>query len=730
VIDPYSSIWPRTFHRIPVIQVLLGTHIDGVFELSGTSVASDESRAMSVLRHLLLTLPIPTTPIVQSRSTEERGIALLELGTHLTHVVRQSETLHLTEHNQMNRHIALDVDLRSIAERNFLALGADASPIAGHMPSGGGSHMWLPIGNQKRSELATIVVRDDTGRVLPRMSSTELASAFAAGTVKMFRLLLDSGTLPNATGPSGQRELVRLLKERHSVRWLIESAVASMAQGADTRDPQSHLSLGPSNEAELIRSLACDAVDRLQDDGSYAFTAFMELLGFATLNYPLVVLLPRSKAPLYVEFDAPAISGSTTRNPRAHNIAQLVTPVRNYPLSYTTRVSRFTGSYHATLSVDSQLKVRRFVASSDSDQVSLERLVTDMRSIAAKYVELRADGRKLLEHELQSVAERLCGIVERRKGDELAFRQYLVAKNAKPKPPRLVAAGSARHLLRRFLDEENQCLEFLYKFAQLFRAGRFTKLVVTPSQEQSVASSSAPAIGIDAKMLLDLADKLELLQLGHDLAVDNDPREFGGHVYWHRAVATREQATLDPILVGVQAILVDDPPSLSASVGRMAAAVTATIVIVFGFVFKSPLWIFPFNGLDARSVQADAIVTVLLLVPGLLLTRMEIPLTNTILGQVRSQTRLLAYLCFASPAFLAMYVVKDGNLHSLIPQLGLYWCLVVTIVLFVASAWTKWTGGQCAMDNSPTPNWVRRQFGTQSRGWNFDRDVEFHGSAF
>jgi hypothetical protein len=156
-----------------------------------------------------------------------------------------------------------------------------------------------------------------------------------------------------------------------------------MAQGADTRDPQSHLSLGPSNEAELIRSLACEAVDRLQDDGSYAFTAFMELLGFATLNYPLVVLLPRSKAPLYVEFDAPAISGSTTRNPRAHNIAQLVTPVRNYPLSYTTRVSRFTGSYHATLSVDNQLKVRRFVASSDSDQVSLERLVTDMRSIAA-----------------------------------------------------------------------------------------------------------------------------------------------------------------------------------------------------------------------------------------------------------------------------------------------------------------------------------------------------------
>jgi hypothetical protein len=40
--------------------------------------------------------------------------------------------------------------------------------------------------------------------------------------------------------------------------------------------------------------------------------------------------------------------------------------------------------------------------------------------------------------------------------------------------------------------------------------------------------------------------------------------------------------------------------------------------------------------------RADAIVAVLLLVPGILLTRLDIPSTNTVLGQLRSFQRRLA----------------------------------------------------------------------------------------
>lgn len=51
------------------------------------------------------------------------------------------------------------------------------------------------------------------------------------------------------------------------------------------------------------------------------------------------------------------------------------------------------------------------------------------------------------------------------------------------------------------------------------------------------------------------------------------------------------------------------------------------------------------NGIDQELdlSRADAIVAVLLLVPGILLTRLDIPNTNTVLGQLRVFQRRLAY---------------------------------------------------------------------------------------
>jgi hypothetical protein len=57
--------------------------------------------------------------------------------------------------------------------------------------------------------------------------------------------------------------------------------------------------------------------------------------------------------------------------------------------------------------------------------------------------------------------------------------------------------------------------------------------------------------------------------------------------------------------------------------------------------------------------RADAIVAVLLIVPGLLVARLDIPSTNTVLGQIRSHQRALAYSALVATTGLAMAVAAS-----------------------------------------------------------------------
>jgi hypothetical protein len=71
----------------------------------------------------------------------------------------------------------------------------------------------------------------------------------------------------------------------------------------------------------------------------------------------------------------------------------------------------------------------------------------------------------------------------------------------------------------------------------------------------------------------------------------------------------------------------------------------------------SPAWLYS-GRVAPHSVprQADAVVAVLLLVPGLLLARLDLPSTNTVLGQLRQFPRTLAFFSVAVTTGLAIVV--------------------------------------------------------------------------
>jgi hypothetical protein len=62
--------------------------------------------------------------------------------------------------------------------------------------------------------------------------------------------------------------------------------------------------------------------------------------------------------------------------------------------------------------------------------------------------------------------------------------------------------------------------------------------------------------------------------------------------------------------------------------------------------------------------SADAIVTILLLIPGLLLSRLDIPSHKTVLGKLRLIPRYVAYLAVIVSSTLAL-VVAAGNAAAL-----------------------------------------------------------------
>jgi hypothetical protein len=90
-----------------------------------------------------------------------------------------------------------------------------------------------------------------------------------------------------------------------------------------------------------------------------------------------------------------------------------------------------------------------------------------------------------------------------------------------------------------------------------------------------------------------------------------------------------------------------------ASIFAYAIAVTLTIYATACFLAHS-LW--PYGHAIPAPSNAEAVVAVLLLVPGFLYTRLDLPARHTILGHLRLMSRQLAHVCIGAAILLAAAV--------------------------------------------------------------------------
>lgn len=650
--------------------------------------------------------PIPTAPSPHDAYQEALGLNLLALGLRLEHVNRMSEALTLADSTHMARTVTIDIDMNTLTAEQKWALRTDpgaADP----------DFVWLPVSRHSRSAHAAFVVRDAAGDVVPRTTQVETARALIHGLCRAFRMFLNSD--PRTEDP---HELLHGI--RHSLnrsRWLVEATIAGMVTGGRPRPgalPPPPADSARPTDSDIIREKAAAAVTQLFEQDS----PFLQLLDIASSEYLLVVAMPAQQAQTFIRYDAPVIP-ALSKHLRPRTAPWRWLSVRHeFTVRYTTLIPRAVNSYHVTAEVPSEIQVRRFFLTTDVDFPALRSLVADMRAVADSYDTLRLVAPKLLELELQGIASRLAEFGRRRERDLAEFRAYIEERYAtfSARPPRFPARpDTVTQDGGTGLALDQPIVARLERFANLYEADYFRKL----------------ADGLLARAELQrLADELEESQVDLDIHTDNDPRENAGHAQWQQRPFGADPKSVEPVTSTVYMALVDDPPSLGSNVSKLLLAVLL-LVVGFGAVLEPEFFAgvpvlgalgswFGTNVDDGGPFSsADAIVTMLLLVPGLLLSRLEIPSGKTVLGQLRTFPRYIAYTSVIIAGALALFVAS-GRADSLrVPFLIGMCALLVLFLLVGLDGLGKAVKRRIRVPvNHVSPTWLVDEIrGSRARAW-------------
>jgi hypothetical protein len=653
------------------------------------------------LRSALWQTPIPTSPPPCNSYQEAFGLNLLALALRLEHVDRMAEALTLADSTHMTRSVSIDVNLTVLTPDQRQALRSD--PDGTNDPAA----VWLPVARQARTDQAPVVVRDATGAVMPRATHQETARALTQGMSKAFRMFLEAD--PRSSDPDDPLYGVR--HGLHRSRWLVQATIAHLIDngGRMANLTADHAKRNRATDSESIRERAEQAVVQLFPPDS----AFLKLLDIASSEYLLVTEVPTTKPQAFLQYDAPVMPARSEDLRDRASIRGGLLPQHEFTVRYQTIIPRAVNSYHVTIEVPAEIAVRRFFLTSDVDGPALRTLVNDIRAVADEYDELNAVSPKLLEQELQSIASRLAEFGRRRHRDLDSFKQYL---------EECYAGFTRRRPALPKGEHDKHFVTWLARFAQQYEADQYRKL----------------ADGVfTADVLRSLADRLEASEMDRDLYVDNDPRDNAGHGHWRRRPFGSDPQSVEPVEANVYVALVDDPPSLASNVSRLLLAVTA-LVLAFGAILNPRLFAgFPLlNGLSGRLApeladndtfgSADAVVTVLLLVPGLLLARLDIPSARSVLGRLRLFPRYVAYVAMTIATALALCVATVRATALEVPfEIAIIALGVLILMVFADTVINAVKRRSRVPVNNVSPNWLVAEIAGPGRRRRRDCVVNF-----
>ncbi|WBB69260.1 hypothetical protein [Micromonospora sp. WMMD812] len=595
-----------------------------------------QSPRMPSLERAIRTVPVPGAPPPLSREGAAVGLAFLDMALRQNHIRRLTERLSFVEHGVASRTTEVDVRLSLLdpsqreASHLFQRLSSrSARDPEQEQPST--PTIWVPVTRISRLSVSPIDVVDAAGNKLPRLTQYETSRLLASG---LYRLL--KGILSSRPESRQSSNVSRLLREEQA-RWLIQAALLALLteRTRPLGDVEQHEygnlqtsavgAPGADDCRDLVLSVLRQYAPQLD---SYA-----NLLDVALNDYLLVTALDLTKDDHLLSYDAPVHLREQGRAAGPARVWSRSTSAR-YRIQYLARIPASLRSYHVVAETEPGVHIEAMSLVTDVDEATAKELATDLRALAdrlRRHKSARQTETRLLELELQSALGRLSELLRSRQWD----------------------ASQAG------LEMSDDALQHSRWLANLYLSAE--PLVNEPDRME------APLLtNLTADRLEHAADEVDRQQLGSDFSVENDPASSRAHAYWRRTSPRSSDG--EHTSVTCTLTLRDATGVRPGSVIAFAVAVATTIYLVGALLAGSP-W--PYGRSANGSSNADAVVAVLLLVPGFLYTRLDLPMRHTILGHLRRQSRHLAHLSIASAVGASAVIATDVHGPALGGMLGL-----------------------------------------------------------
>lgn len=658
----------------------------------------------------------PTAPLAVPQSTQRRGLKLLDTGMKLEHADRVIERLEIHDRSYISRSVTVDLDINKIASDTLAALTIQNSPDAS-------THgYWIPVSRHSRHELAPTSVHGPDGAIFSRLPYRNSVELVSAGVLYILRMLIDSAI----EAASDSDALSEALRSGDRARWCLERAIVEyvylggsfgyreLADESRSREPNvfgtdpalanlvqgTRQRIKPPYDSASVRKSAVALMDCLFPDDR---DAFWDLLDSSAHYYLLTIAVPRGVLRTSASYSASILRSEAPAGRRqtrflthvAKNLSSLLPIGRTYRINYETEIPSHVNAFHLEASTDPDIRVRDFILTTDEDNSEIKRIRKGLQSVATglhgslgTHVDKHdtyalADG-KIAEHELQALLSRLRIVVRSRLRESANFAMRYGHILGSRKAPPVPSTNPFSRLL---------------VIAKLNADGDLPNLRLTPGLDSATA-------------IKDFDRSLGDLQLEQAVAVDSDPRDNIGNLGWVRKSWPLPVASGGsfPVKASASIVLIDDRPALVESVRWMTLALTAIIYLMGILATQNPGWVLTKSAYSLESLefsQADAVATVLLLVPGLLLARLHLPAPQTVMGSLRALATRSAYMATSITTILACWIA----VHSGIPELVLtiafaaLTCLVTMIQLDIRTRDSRNDDRSKALP--PLPTWMR-----------------------
>jgi hypothetical protein len=456
---------------------------------------------------------------------------------------------------------------------------------------------------------------------------------------------LFSATL--ASDPAARREdewLGKLLRSIHEPRWLIQTALIRLLLDRARSEDIVRSIPARSDQDSQYRNLAM----QLLDSNPPLLERFYELLEVAAEEYFFIVALPEGVSGHILQYES-TLTSRYARQPKPR-LRVLRNNYLGYYVQYESEIPPNLKSYYLQIESSPGIEIAPMYMSTEAESSFVSNVRADLGDLARRLQAWRSSQgnpllKKALELELQSACRRLTEVCRRRSNEcdnaglELADARLA---NCKLVVESLVGADIA--------DGDRQ--------------GHRRSLVENPIVTPTVLEQAS--------------DELRRNEMHRDLSVDSDPASVLANAYWRQSAPTR---ATDNIKVRSGFVLRDTSGSGPRSVVAYLLAVASITYLLTAFLAKSP-WPFSDRALqELESIKSpEAVIALMLLVPGFLYSQLEFSPPNSIAGQLRALPRSIARASIALVAVSAAAVAAPVGGRIVATSLS------ITIVLTLLGA--------------------------------------------